>query len=210
VRAYLARAIDDPRESRVEDYLLRYLIERNEIDYDAHAALLYKLAGQVVARLTSYLVNDAEVENVLLRQGRPLADFVFAQMMNHYRETPLGEDDYEVSVTRGFTLLRAQAMNVPLRGSLRAGFRRRDQNENAHLRGEGAERTRRRDRQGQSRRRNEVVQDSDEARTRRRYETVDVSAHPGRPDQRQRHRGWLGREVRYVIGIYVGEDAHEQ
>jgi type III restriction enzyme len=119
-RVYLARAIDDPREARAEDYLLRYLIERNEIDYDAHAALLYKLAGQVVARVKSYLSNDAGVENVLLRQGRQLADFIFAQMMNHYRETPLGEDDYEVIVTRGFTLLQAQAMNVP------AGQRVRD------------------------------------------------------------------------------------
>lgn len=112
-RVYLARAIDDPREGRAEDYLLRYLIERNEIDYDTHAALLYKLAGQVVARVKSYLANDAEVENVLLRHGRHLADFVFAQMMNHYRETPLGEDDYEVTVTRGFMLLQAQPMNVP-------------------------------------------------------------------------------------------------
>lgn len=112
-RTYLARSIDDPREGRNEDYLLRYLIERNEIDYDAHASLLYKLAGQVVARVDSYLANDAEVENVLLRHGRQLADFVFAQMMNYYRETPLGEDDYEVTVTRGFMLLQAQAMNVP-------------------------------------------------------------------------------------------------
>ena len=119
-RVYLARAIDDPRETRTEDYLLRYLIERNEIDYDAHAALLYKLAGQVVARVKSYLYNDAEVENVLLRHGRDLANFVFAQMMHHYRETPLGEDDYQVTVTRGFTLLQAQAMNVP------AGQRVRD------------------------------------------------------------------------------------
>jgi type III restriction enzyme len=119
-RVYLARAIDDPRESRAEDYLLRYLIERNEIDYDAHAGLLYKLAGQVVARVKSYLANDAEVENVLLRHGRHLADFIFAQMMNHYRETPLGEDDYEVTVTRGFMLLQAQPMNVP------AGQRVRD------------------------------------------------------------------------------------
>jgi type III restriction enzyme len=47
-RTYLAKAVDDPRESRMEDYLVRYLIERNEIDYDAHADLLYKLAGQVV------------------------------------------------------------------------------------------------------------------------------------------------------------------
>ena len=119
-RVYLARAVDDPREGRAEDYLLRYLIERNEIDYDAHAGLLYKLAGQVVARVKSYLANEAEVENVLLRHGRHLADFVFAQMMNHYRETPLSEDDYEVNVTRGFMLLQAQPMNVP------AGQRVRD------------------------------------------------------------------------------------
>ena len=112
-RVYLARAIDDPREGRAEDYLLRYLIERNEIDYDAHAGLLYKLAGQVVARVKSYLANDAEVENVLLRHGRHLADFVFAQMMNHYRETPLGEDDYQVTVTRGFVVLEGQSFNVP-------------------------------------------------------------------------------------------------
>jgi hypothetical protein len=36
-RVYLARAIDT-REARIEDYLLRDLTERNEIDYDAHAA----------------------------------------------------------------------------------------------------------------------------------------------------------------------------
>lgn len=112
-RVYLARALDDPREGRLEDYLVRYLIERNEIDYDAHAALLYKLAGQVVGRLRSYLTDDTETENVLLRHGRQLADFVLAQMMGHYRETQMSEDDYEVTVTRGFTLLQAQQMNVP-------------------------------------------------------------------------------------------------
>lgn len=112
-RVYLARTLDDPREARPEDYLVRYLIERNEIDYDAHASLLYKLAGQVVARVRSYLADESEVENVLLRHGRQLADFVFAQMMAHYRETPMAEDDYEVTVTRGFALLQAQPMNVP-------------------------------------------------------------------------------------------------
>jgi type III restriction enzyme len=112
-RVYLARTLDDPREARLEDYLVRYLIERNEIDYDAHASLLYKLAGQVVARVRSYLADETEVENVLLRHGRQLADFIFVQMMAHYRETPMGEDDYEVTVTRGFTLLQAQPMNVP-------------------------------------------------------------------------------------------------
>jgi len=111
-RVYLARSSDDPSEARPEDYLVRYLIERNEIDYDAHASLLYKLSGQVVLRIRSYLATDAEVENVLLRHGRQLADFIFAQMMNHYRETLLSEDDYEVTVTRGFMLLQAQSMNL--------------------------------------------------------------------------------------------------
>lgn len=111
-RLYLARAVDDPREARLEDYLVRYLIECNEVDYDEHADLLYKLAAQVITRVRSYLETDAEVENVLLRHGRQLADFTFAQMMQHYEETPLGEDDYEVRVTRGFTLLRAQPLNV--------------------------------------------------------------------------------------------------
>ena len=112
-RVYLARTLDDPRESRLEDYIVRYLIDRNEIDYDEHAALLYKLSGQLVARLRSYLANDAEVENVLLRNGKQLADFVFAQMMTHYKETPLGEDDYQVRVTRGFVVLEGQSFNVP-------------------------------------------------------------------------------------------------
>ena len=111
-RLYLARTIDDPRESRMEDYLVRYLIERNEVDYDAHADLLYKLSAQLVARVRSYLETDAGVENVVLHHGRQLGDFVFAQMMQHYEETPLGEDDYEVRVARGFTLLQAQPLNV--------------------------------------------------------------------------------------------------
>jgi type III restriction enzyme len=112
VRQYLAKSIDDPREERPEDYLVRYLIERNEVDYDAHADLLYKLAEQVVTRLRSYLETDAEVDNALLRHGRQLADFIFAQMMQHYNETALGEDDFEVKVTRGFRLLEAQPLNL--------------------------------------------------------------------------------------------------
>lgn len=111
-RLYLAKAIDDPLEERPEDYLVRHLIERNEIDYDAHADLLCTLAGQLVERVRSYLDTDADVENVLLRHGRQLAEFIFAQMMQHYRETPLGADDYEVRITRGFTLLKAQPLHL--------------------------------------------------------------------------------------------------
>ncbi|MFC5428751.1 DEAD/DEAH box helicase family protein [Paraburkholderia denitrificans] len=112
VRTYLAKTVDDPREERLEDYLVRFLIERNEIDYDAHADLLYKLAGQVIARIGSYLEIRADIENVLLRNGRQLAELIFAQMMQNYVETPLDDDDYEVRVTRGFTLLQPQPFNI--------------------------------------------------------------------------------------------------
>jgi type III restriction enzyme len=110
---FLARTGAAQLELRAEDYIARYLIERNEIDYDAHADLIYKLSGQIVARVRSYLAMDAEVENVLLSHGRQLADFVFTQMMEHYRETPLGEEDYEAHVTHGFTRLRPQPFAVP-------------------------------------------------------------------------------------------------
>jgi type III restriction enzyme len=56
--------------------------------------------------------SDAEIESALLRHGRQLSEFVFAQMMQHYRETPLAEDDYEVRVTRGYTLLLSQPLNI--------------------------------------------------------------------------------------------------
>lgn len=112
-RIYLARSSNDQNEERLENYLVRYLIEQNEIDYDAHADLLYKLAGQLVGHLRSYLSSEDDVENVLARNGRDLANFIFAQMKQHYAETPLGEDDYEVRITRGFTLSQGQPVVVP-------------------------------------------------------------------------------------------------
>ncbi|WP_198302531.1 DEAD/DEAH box helicase [Xanthomonas citri] len=82
------------RELRLEDYIVAKLIERDEIDYDAHAGLLYKLSGQIVAHLRSYLSEDAAVENVLIYYRRQLAEFVWAQMERHLWETPT---DYVVA-----------------------------------------------------------------------------------------------------------------
>lgn len=113
-RIYLAKTVEDLRQSRLEDYLVRFLIDRDEIDYEAHADLLYKLSGQMVGRLRTYLDKDVDVENVLLRFGKELAEFIFTQMMQHYRETLLGAEDYEVRITRGFTLLKPQ----PLHGTI--------------------------------------------------------------------------------------------
>jgi type III restriction enzyme len=80
------------------------------------------LSSQVGGRLRT-LTTDAEIENALLRHGRQLA--VFAQMMQHCKETPLAEEDYEVRITRGFTLLKSQPLNIaPGRHALRRLARR--------------------------------------------------------------------------------------
>ncbi|WP_294537566.1 DEAD/DEAH box helicase family protein [uncultured Rhodoblastus sp.] len=108
-RVFLARAIEGVREERLENYLVRHLVDFPQIDYDAQSDLLFKLAGQILGRLKTYLSDDDAIENVLLVHGKDLARFIFEQMKAHMWETPT---DYEARVARGFQLLKPQAFNV--------------------------------------------------------------------------------------------------
>lgn len=105
VQRELARAHDGPRENQVENYIIRHLIDFPEVDYDSSADLLYKLAGQMVERLRSYLPSEEEVEAVALEQGKALARYIFDQMKSHYRETPV---EYRAKRVRSFKALRPQ------------------------------------------------------------------------------------------------------
>ncbi len=114
----LARAVDSAREERVENYIVRHLIEFDLIDYDTQAALLYKLAGQVVSHMRAYLDSEEDVENVALNHGKEWADFIFQQMKSddHYWETPT---DYQAKVTKGFRVLKSQNFNVTGKDKIR-------------------------------------------------------------------------------------------
>ncbi|MBV1692052.1 DEAD/DEAH box helicase family protein [Novosphingobium sp. G106] len=101
----MARGKEGAREARMENYVIRHLIGLPEIDYDSQADELYKLSGQVIAHLRSYLDSDEAVEAVALEHGRKLADFIFEQMRRHYRETPV---DYRARRVRSFKVLRPQ------------------------------------------------------------------------------------------------------
>ena len=90
-------------EKRPEDYLVRGLIDFNDISYDDHAALLYKLAGQVVAHLRSYLSEEDDVVNVLQYHQQALVNLIHSQMLDHFTETAAS---YEAHVTKGFRTLR--------------------------------------------------------------------------------------------------------
>lgn len=93
-------------EERLEDYVVRALIDFDDVNYDDQADLLYKLAGQVVAHLKSYLKNDDEVRNVLQFHQRQIAQLVHGQMQPNAWEQA---SSYEAVVSQGFTEVRTQA-----------------------------------------------------------------------------------------------------
>ena len=90
-------------EERLEDYIVRGLIDFNDIHYDEHADLLYALATQVVRHLQNYLKDDEEVVNVLQYHQQVLVNLVHTQMQEHYVETAT---DYVAHVTKGFRTLK--------------------------------------------------------------------------------------------------------
>lgn len=89
-------------EQRLEDYIVHALADFDDLDYLAHAELLYDLAGQMVRHLSGYL-SEAEARNVLDRDRRLIAREIHAQMMAHFWEEAA---EYEVKVSRGFTQLK--------------------------------------------------------------------------------------------------------
>lgn len=97
------------RMSRPEGYLVSALMDFDDISYDDHADLLYKLAGQVVSRLRSYLPDEMDVVNVLQYNQKLLADLIHAQMQAHFFERAT---EYEVTVRKGFIHLRPNSYSA--------------------------------------------------------------------------------------------------
>jgi type III restriction enzyme len=93
------------QELRSEDYVVRGLMDFDDISYDEHADLLYDLARQVIRHLQSYL-SEEETNNVLVYYQKQLAAFVHAQMQAHQWEKAVG---YDVVVSKGFTDLKEPA-----------------------------------------------------------------------------------------------------
>ncbi len=97
-------------EQRPEDYLVKELIGFNDISYDEHSALLYKLAAQTVKHLRGYLKDEAEVLNVLQYYQRNLAELIHSQMQEHFEENATS---YEAHVSKGFQTLRPTNYSAP-------------------------------------------------------------------------------------------------
>lgn len=102
-RSRLLEGNGTTQEIRPEDYLVRALIDYDDISYDQTSDLLYKLAGQVVEHLHSYLASDDDVQNVLQYHQRTLANLIHGQMVEHFWQKAGG---YTAYVSKGFTTLR--------------------------------------------------------------------------------------------------------
>jgi type III restriction enzyme len=92
------------------NYLIRSLMEYNDINYDDHADLLYRLANQVVEHLRTYLADEAAVLNVLQYHEKRLAELVHLQMQEHYEEYATA---YEAYASHGFTILDGAQFSIP-------------------------------------------------------------------------------------------------
>lgn len=105
------------QEKCPEDYLVRGLIDFDDISYDDHARLLYKLAEQIVERLRTYLSKEDDVLNVLQYHQQPLVNLIHSQMQQHYVESATS---YEAHVTKGFHTLRANTYSTAANEDVRS------------------------------------------------------------------------------------------
>ncbi|HEX5050917.1 MAG TPA: DEAD/DEAH box helicase family protein, partial [Planctomycetota bacterium] len=94
------------QEERLEDYVVRALIDFDDVNYDEQADVLYDLAKQVVDHLRSYLADATEIRNVLLFYQRQIGNLVHEQMQKHAWEKATS---YEGTVSAGFSEVRQQA-----------------------------------------------------------------------------------------------------
>ena len=102
--------------ARAEDYLVAKLMDMPEVDYDAHADVLYDLAAQVVAHFTAKFADSEKLRTVLQGHARGMAENIFAQMkQNMWRE----QTNYRVTVTAAYDDLRPQAFDGSGPGGVR-------------------------------------------------------------------------------------------
>ena len=90
-------------EARLEDYLVRNLMDFDDIDYMANSELLYKLSGQLVTHLRTYLQGEDQIFGVLYAHQRDFARIIRGQMLQHFKQPDTG---FDVKVTRNSKSLR--------------------------------------------------------------------------------------------------------
>ncbi len=108
-------------EPRPENYIVRQFIMLDDVDYELVSDLLYKLAGQMITHLKTYLKTEDDLLNVLQYHQKDLAKHIHVQMQQHRVEQV---SDYVAQATKGFIKLS------PGTATIKAGEAVRDFREN--------------------------------------------------------------------------------
>jgi type III restriction enzyme len=87
-------------EERIEDYIVRNLVDFDDISYYDHAEILYKLSSQLVDKLRSDLKTDEKVLNVVQFHQKTFASHIHSQMQHHWWQE--ADEGYDVVVSRGY------------------------------------------------------------------------------------------------------------
>lgn len=91
------------REKLLEDYIVKKLIDFDDVDYFTQSELLYDLAKQAVDHFRSQSYSESQLHEIMDTHGRDLAKLIHAEMIAHFWEDATG---YEVQISRGFTELK--------------------------------------------------------------------------------------------------------
>jgi type III restriction enzyme len=97
---------DNSEEFQLENYIVKNLVNFDDICYDENADLLYDLASQVISHFLTYL-SEEETQKVLYDYQIEIANVVHNQMIKHFWEDDKVEYKYEIS--KGFTSLKESA-----------------------------------------------------------------------------------------------------
>lgn len=96
-------------EERPENYIIRELIDFDDISYDEHAEFINQIASQAVAHFKSYLSDNAALHNVLGNYAKPISVVIHRQMAMNYEEESAESD---VKITSGFVPLKPCAFTA--------------------------------------------------------------------------------------------------
>ncbi|MEA4885059.1 MAG: DEAD/DEAH box helicase family protein [Clostridia bacterium] len=78
-----------------ENEVAKYIIVKDNIDYTKCGKLIFSLIAQAKKHFLSYL-NAEDTEKVMRQQARTIADFIYAQMNEHFHESDVAYSATEI------------------------------------------------------------------------------------------------------------------
>jgi type III restriction enzyme len=89
------------------DIIVNELINYNEVDYDEHADLLYKLSGQALESIKAGREQEA-VNNIIWNRKKNIAEYIYTQMKPHFFLEAKG---FRMEVSASFSAIRPHNMS---------------------------------------------------------------------------------------------------